>query len=80
MSMHVAVRGLFHPREVRNEREKNPITSLLAKAYTMEATIPVDRIYSLHGVLRHLGLPLLPPDYDPDYDRPAEEVFTEATP
>jgi hypothetical protein len=74
MSMHVAVRGLFHPGEVRNEREKNPITSLLAKAYTMEATIPVDRIYSLHGVLRRLGLPLSPPDYD----RPVEEVFTEA--
>ncbi|KAK5660014.1 hypothetical protein OQA88_13482 [Cercophora sp. LCS_1] len=74
MSMHVAVRDLVRPRETRVEPLANEITSLLSKAYTMEATIPVDRIFSLHGVLARLGLTLGPPDYD----RPVEEVFTEA--
>lgn len=50
-------------------------TKLLILTAFKKSTIPVDKIFGLHAIAKHLGWHLPPPDYN----KPTCQVFTEAT-
>jgi hypothetical protein len=66
-------RGIFD-YEPNNVNSYQGILQILASARAKEATKPEDKIFALFGVMKELGvdLPL------PDYQKPLEQVYTEA--
>lgn len=66
----------FKPQDAARSTQKSRsiAKTVLAGAFFMDATLPVDRIYALHSLLVRCGLPLPKPDYDKALEVVYEEV------
>jgi hypothetical protein len=70
------IRDLLHPSKSQSKKEdKSHITELICHITAASSSVPSDKIFALHGMLKALGI-LLPP---PDYKLPTSEVYWAAS-